>query len=44
MWGNSGDARGDAEANVVEASQLLHHAVYLQGVWTSRVQDGFGII
>ena len=32
MWRNGGDAGGDAKADVVEATQLLHNGVYLSRV------------
>ena len=44
MWGNTRNAGGDAKANVFEATQLLHHGVYVLGVSSLRVKNGFGVI
>jgi len=41
---NGGDAGGDADADVVEVAQLLHHGVYLLGVGSLRIKDGLGVI
>ena len=44
MCGKSGNAGGEAEANVSEPAQLLHHGIYPPGVRSLRVEDGFGVI
>jgi len=38
------NARRDAKTNVVEATQLLHHLVYLPSPWSLRIENEFGVI
>lgn len=44
MWGNNGDASGNAKTYVVESTQLLHHRVYLPGVSSMRVENELCVI
>ena len=44
MWGDGRNARSDAEADVFEPAQLVHHSVYVLGVSDLRVENGFGIV
>ena len=44
MWGDSGNAGGDPEANVLEAAQFLHQRVYFPRICPLRIKNGFGII
>ena len=44
MRGDSGDAGGNSKANVLEVAQLFHHSVYLPGIRSLRVENGFGIV
>jgi hypothetical protein len=41
---NGGDTRGDAEENVVEATQLVQRTVNLLGIFSLRVENRFNIV
>ena len=42
--GDGGDAGGDANTNVAESNQLIHHGVDLFRVHPLRVENGFSIV
>ena len=42
--GNSGDARRDAEADVTESTQFLHHSIDPLGICSLWVENGLGVI
>ena len=42
--GDSEDARGNTKADVIETTQLLDCGVYLAGISSLRVENGFGVI
>ena len=44
MWGDGCDSGRDSKANVAEATQLLHHRVYLLGLGSLGVENRFGVI
>ena len=41
---NGGDARSDAETDVVKVAQLLHRGIYLSSIGSLRVEDGLGVV
>ena len=38
------DPGGDAKANISEPAQLLHHGVYVPGISSLRIENGFCVI
>ena len=43
-WGDRRNPGGDAKANVLEAAQLLYYSVYVLGISSLRIKNGFCVI
>lgn len=44
VWGDGGNSRCDANTNVVESTQFIHHGVDFPGVHSLRIENRFRVI